>query len=293
MPKLDIVLDATMEDTFLTCEQKYYLRFIRNKSTDIKAAPLDRGDLVHIGLENYYDKLKGGYHMDDCIEQMLLTVNIRSLESELPHEKITFLKQVLIENVHFWREEDKRLEILEIETPFAYTLFEDDYIRFIMIGKIDLLTNDRRHDYFNLPYDHKSYDRDYPINQISNQFTNYSYATRSGYLVVNRIGMQKTLKPAEKYKRELLSFSRQQYDKWVKNQRILAYRYLFSASENEWPMNTTSCDKFNRICEYQQLCREGDPDAFTYKLHTNFKNIPPWDVSKSLGGSASSKIKKG
>jgi hypothetical protein len=82
-----------------------------------------------------------------------------------------------------------------------YLLYEDDDIRIYMTGKIDLRVNTKG--YTNLPYDHKTFSRSSPVNQMSNQFKNYCTA-KSNYLIVNRIGLQKTLKPHDKFLELLL-----------------------------------------------------------------------------------------
>jgi len=281
MSKINVALDATMLDMLQLCEQRFDYRFNQNKVSPEKPKALDRGSLVHLGTETYYKALKDKKPFDDSVMLMTAAVRLAGTESDLEPDICKRVLEVLHEYVEFWRTEDQRYEILEVEQPFSYVLFEDDEIRIIMIGKIDLLINDNQ--YLNMPIDHKSYDRDYPVKRFTNQFCNYSYATKSNYILVNKIGFQTSLKPEQKYKRVPLSYDPLILEDWKQNTIRWARRYVEAVVTNSWPMNLTSCDKFNRTCEYFEVCDSSGVEAKTYKLVANFKTAPKWDVSQSLG----------
>lgn len=282
---INVVLDATMLDTYQTCACKFNYRFNLNKTTMIKAKPLDRGGIVHIGFENYYQGLKDKLSFNSCVVRGIDAMNFAyAKESDLELKEFNKVIEVFIENTLRWRVIDENeLEILAVETPFTYELFSDEFIRIIMIGKIDLLVNYQS--YTNLPYDHKSYDRDYPLTRKTNQFCNYAYACNSNYLMVNRVGFQTSIKPEVKHKRSPLSYDPIFLEQWKKNVIIWAYKYLQSASEDEWEMNDTSCMKFNRLCEYLEICESSGIEAKIYKLESQFNTVEKWDVSKVHGES--------
>lgn len=279
--KLDICLDATMFDTFDTCECKYNYRFNFNLTSIDKPEPLDKGSLIHEGFEPYYLALKAGQPFEIALEQAKMGFDLAATESDLEPDTIRTMKNAMIENLNFWRHRDARREILEVEKPFAYILFEDQYIRITMIGKIDLLTNEDS--YTNLPTDHKTYARDFPILKTANQFCNYAYALNSNYLFVNRVGLQTSLPPEKKHKRVPLSYDPIFLESWRQNTIKHIYHYVECYSENSWPMRFTSCSKFNRICEYNDVCTSSGDEAKAYKLATQFKKTDKWDVAKSLG----------
>jgi hypothetical protein len=159
-------------------------------------------------------------------------------------------------------------------------LYEDDEVRIHMAGKIDLLYSDEKHE--NMPLDHKTHDRESEVLRMSNQFKNYSYAVKSNYLTVNRIGFQKTLKAHEKFKRPMLSYDDLLLEEWKENVIKVVFHYLRCAAENSWPMNETSCDKYHRRCEYYDVCDSSGKEAKFYKLNANYITAEPWDVSKVL-----------
>lgn len=282
MSKIDIVLDATMLDTFMSCAAKFNMRFKMNKTTEKKVAALDKGSLVHAGMEGYYKSLKEHQRYTDCVDAGVQDIRIlAATDSDLEPSEVSRIVDVCIDNWDYWRVADQRFEILEVERPFVYNLHEDDKVRILMIGKIDLLVNDNT--YLNLPFDHKSYERDFPVKRLTNQFINYSNAVGSNYLMVNRIGFQKTVARELKYKRVPLSYDPLIIEQWKQNVIKWAYLYLEYEMIGQWPMNLTSCDKYNRLCEYYEVCDSSGEESKIYKLTANFKTDKPWDVSAALG----------
>lgn len=285
MAKVNIVFDATMLDTYEVCDWKFNLRFNLNKVTPTKAKPLDRGGLFHVGQENYWQQLKDGGSTDQnwvrAVEKGLVSTRVAAMESDLDSAEVNRIFEVQEEVFKRWKNVDLMYEILAVEQAFMYPLYDDENFRILMIGKIDLLVNIPGK-YENLPIDHKSYERDFPVRRNTNQFTNYACAVGSSYLLVNRIGMQTSISPDKKHKRVPLSYDPLFFDSWKQNVIRWAMRYYDSTENNDWPMNTTSCDKFNRICEYYEICDTSGEQNKIYKLNTNFKTDTPWDVSKAI-----------
>lgn len=278
---IEISLDATMLDTFVSCPAKFNYRFNMNKSSLEKPAPLDKGGLIHVGKEAYYLALKEKLSFSEALELAVNAFNQSTVESDLDPSDITFLRKVLIENLTYWKQTDLNMEILEVESSFAYELFVDEVIRITMIGKIDLLYKDTKLGI--VPQDTKTYQRDYPVYRRKNQFCNYAYATGSSYLIVDRVGLQTSLPPDKKHKRKPLSYDPLFLEQWKQNVVKWCYWYLECASTNVWPMNDTSCDKFGRLCEYDPICDSSGTEAKIYKLNTDFRSVDKWDVARSLG----------
>jgi hypothetical protein len=286
MPKANILLDATMLDTYELCPARFNYRFNLNRVTPEKAKPLDRGTLVHLGLEDYYKALQKKESFEQAKKVLIHSVQVASVDSDLDADTVSRVIDVLIEHCNRWRDRDEALEILEIEKSFIYVLYEDDNVRILMMGKIDLIVNEIINGmrYENVVYDHKSYDRDFPLKRLNNQFCNYSVATESNYLFVNRVGFQTSIKPEIKHKRVLLTYDPMFLEQWKKNTvKIILDRYLESVASDNWTMNLTSCDKYNRLCEYYEVCDSSGEEAKSYKLHTNFNIGEKWDVSALLG----------
>lgn len=281
MSKYNICLDSTMLDTLMSCECKFNYRFNLNKVTVEKADPLERGSLLHLGYETYFNGVKNGKNFKERIDESLAVIRSESTLTELPTEKVDRLIIAFNESCEYYQSRDEQMEVLAVEQAFSYVLYEDEIIKIVMIGKIDLLVNEPG--YTNLPYDHKSYEREYPLDRKANQFCNYSYATGSNYLMVNKVGLQTTLPVIKKHKRIPLSYDPLFHAQWKENIVKWSYRYLECVQTNEWPLNVTSCSKYNRPCEYTEVCDSSGIEAKLYKLEANFNVAPIWDVSKSLG----------
>lgn len=295
--KANIVLDASKVDLFETCPKRYDFRHNHNKGlpTIEKAPALDLGSLAHGGLEVYFNLLKVGKNYNDRMHSTLMKMGEASSDpdqSNLEPKEVSILIRAVEQSCDYWRSEDENcLEVLAVEQPFAYVLYEDDNIRIIISGKIDLLVNfnsiGRGASYTNLPIDHKTYSRESMLLRKSNQFINYCSAIGSNYLVVNRIGLQdpdvKNPKTAEeKFKRLPLSYDPIYLQDWKDNLiKMLLNEYLTCVAENYWPEKPTSCNKFNRLCEYYRICDSSGSDVKASKLE-EYVDQEKWDVTKGL-----------
>ena len=297
-PKANIILDASKIDLFETCPARYNFRHNKNKGLPIiyKNKSLDKGSLAHEGLAVYYRLLAEGQHYNDRMQACLMKIGEISsdpMQSNSSDEDIERVSRAIEECCDYWRAEDEAtLEILEVEQPFAYVLFEDDTIRIIISGKIDLLVNQRsiggRSEYKRLPIDHKTYERDNILLRKSNQFINYCAATGSNYLWVNRIGLQdpdakKPMTAEEKFKRLPMSYDPIYIADWKSNlTAMLIQEYLTCVATDKWPEKPTSCNKFQRLCEYYPICDSSGDEAKMFKLENDYVEQSIWDVTEKM-----------
>src|SRR5215203_2358078 len=168
-------MDMSQYDTFRMCEEKYHNRYRLNLHPLEKAKPLDRGTLVHLAAETYYEDLKNGVAYQDAVNRALSAVRMAGIDTELDVDEILRIIEVMEEYFDHWRVADQRFQVIEVEKPILYLLHETDYWKLYLSGKIDLIITDNQ--YTNVPWDHKSYDRSYPTSRMPNQFKNYCYAT--------------------------------------------------------------------------------------------------------------------
>lgn len=295
--KVNIVIDASQLDLFLLCEARYNYRYNMNLSRPVyeKSTGLDRGSIVHDGQEVYWGLLQKQVKYSERVEAALMKMREVASNPDVSNsspEELNFYLSVMEQNWEYWRFEDETLEVLAVEQPFMYQLYEDDVIRLFLSGKIDVLVNKPAlagsAEYLNLPIDHKTFDRDSPISRLSNQFMNYAAVCQSNFLLVNRIGFHKldgkTPKPPEhKFKRVPLSYDPQLLQEWKDNvTMVLVDKLLPCLASGRWPMNFTSCLKFNRLCEYYEICESSGKEAKAFKIEGNYVKIAPWDVTKKL-----------
>lgn len=291
--KATIIFDPSNIDLFELCEARYNYRVNLRRSLPViqKNRSLDKGTLAHTGFETYYKLLAdGGTGFANRIDAMTLKMRVAASDPDISNMDVSEAEElisVVQENLDFWRHEDEMLTIHQVEQVFAYVIYEDEDVRIIMSGKIDLLVDkpavSGSSGYTNLPIDHKTYSRDSGVLRLSNQFQCYAKTVESNYLIVNRVGLQKTLKPEEKYKRLPLSYDPMILEQWKDNLvKIVLEKYLNCVAMNSWPMNFTSCLKFNRLCEYYEVCDSSGEAAKKFKLESNYIDADPWDVTKEI-----------
>lgn len=288
--KANIILDASKIDLFETCPARYNMRHNLNKGTKGKAEALDKGSLAHEGMEVYFKLLAEGKKFADRMQATIMKIRECSADptnSDLDPDDVNILISAVEQSCDYWRSEDENcIEVLSVEAPFAYVLFEDEFVRIIISGKIDLLCNfhgiGRSSSYVNLPLDHKTFSRDSMVLRKSNQFINYCAAVGSNYLIVNRIGLQKTVKPEEKFKRLPMSYDPVYIQDWKDNlTKMIINEYLTCVTEKHWPEKPTSCYKFNRLCEYYDVCDSSGQEAKLHKL-SDYAEVDVWDVTNKL-----------
>lgn len=282
MGKVNIVFDMSKYDLFRLCEARYNYRHNLLIGPPGKNEALDRGSLIHVGAEIYYQGLKDGLGYEKSSNAALSKIREAGvISTDLDNEVINQVIDVMEEYFDYWQVADQGFTINEVEQPFMYELFANDEVRIFLAGKIDLVVSDNR--YENEPYDHKSYSRTYDTGRMSNQFKNYCVATKSNYLTVNKIGLQKTLKPHQKFVRVKLTYDPIILEEWKQNViTSLMNNYLMCVAEQKWPMNETSCDKYNRRCEFYEICDASGLAAKNYKINNNYIKLEPWDVTKVM-----------
>ncbi|MET0786288.1 MAG: PD-(D/E)XK nuclease family protein [Paenisporosarcina sp.] len=282
MAPLNVVFDMSKYDLFRLCEQRYNLRHNLNIGKPGKPEQMERGSLMHVGFETYYEALMHHMKYDDAVTAALSKIREAGVcSTDLDNDVINRCIDVAEENFDYWRIQDQGIVINAVEQPFMYELYSSDNIRLFMAGKIDLVVSDNR--YENEPWDHKTYDRTYEVGRMNNQFKNYCTALKSNFLTINKVGFQKTLKPHEKYKRPRLTFDPIILEEWKQNViTTLMNNYLTCVAENKWPMNETSCEKYNRRCEFYEICDASGLPAKNYKINHDYIKLEPWDVTKIM-----------
>lgn len=276
--KLHAVVDSQLYETIQLCPQKYNLSFNFNIRPFKKKFALERGSVVHSFFEDYYLALKEGIEWEKALDIGVQAANKSAHETEtLLSEEIEWEIEMLKRAAHFYRFDGWKP--IEVEQPFLVQIYDSDDLAIYLAGKIDLVTDTTS--LKNVPVDHKSYSRWMEPSKSTNQFIFYALATDSRYLIVNRIGTQKTLQDNERFRRVTLSYTREYLENEKKNIIWWVKQLQFHVETGTWPKNRSSCDKFGG-CDFKPLCDAENESAFKWLMDTMFKKVEPWDVTKVL-----------
>lgn len=164
---------------------------------------------------------------------------------------------------------------LAVEDVRGAVIYEDDEIEVMWKAKFDLIVDTNQ---AILSIDHKTMkQRRDPIN-LNNQFMGQCVLMKSRNMIINTIGFQTSLKPAEKFERKMISYSGDRLAEWVTE--IVPYwaKVLVNYNEtNNWPPNYTHCENKYGFCMYREVC-ESDRGMRQEIFRLNFIKGKVWDI---------------
>jgi hypothetical protein len=195
---------------------------------------------------------------------------------ELAIEEVEAVSYQFQEYIKFYK--DDPWSTLAVEEVGSKELFCDDSVHIIYDFKIDRLA--QRGDII-APWDYKTSKKRSEVSSLSNQFIGYAWGTDSSYVVVDKIGFQKTLSPQERFQRILLSYDAERIEEWRQNSIHWALIYLdMLENQSAGHMNLTSCDKYSG-CIYRSICEKSTSNR-QWVIDRDFQAGEPWDVAKTL-----------
>lgn len=285
-------IDSQILNMMQLCARKAQYSFIYNLQPHEKEEALEKGDLMHKMLEVYYSmKLDAGANRGSAIWMELREQGIhpigdaigRAIEAGLYFASSMSIPSEVSEEVidqfrayteYYQHDEWHPLAVEEVGSKIIY---EANDTRIVYNFKMDLVAEKGR---IVAPFDHKTGSRRQEPSSMSNQFIGYCYGLGVDNIIVNKIGFQKTLKPAERFQRYVLTISQDRIKEWLDNAVYWTLQYAKFVEDNYFPMNLTSCDKYSG-CIFRRIC-ETDPDNRGWKLERDFKTVEEWDVARSL-----------
>ena len=310
-----VSIDSTILNTLQLCARKCFYSFELHLQQPDKAEPLERGDLLHKMLELYYGMNFATTKLNDrtwiakpdndtvvqCIEAGLFQYG----EDHSPWERrvkmsvecgrffatkmaleINDVEEIIFqfgEYTKFYRYD--KWEPLAVEEVGTKILYEDDEIILVYNFKIDLIMSNGS---IIAPFDHKTSKKRQHPSSLSNQFTGYAYGLDKMHVIVNKIGFQKTLKPSERFQRDLLTYDATRISEWVQNTVEWQFDFMDHRERGVWPMNFTSCDKYSG-CHFSKLC-EKSAEAREWIMERDFVKGKAWDVASILEGKTNNDI---
>jgi len=286
-PKRIVAVDSQKLDALASCMYMYKLKFgtpdaaASGKQPIIVPDYFERGDLVHTLMEAYY-KMKA--HRSrwkqnkrthaDVVQAAINVARWKASKMALDIAEVEMVIDAFLQYAeHFENDNWTDSNIVFVEKVGSKVLYDDPTLLILYEVKIDmgLKLNGNL-----TPVDHKSAKARRDPNALSNQFRGYCWFLGANTLIVNEFGFQKTLKPAEKFRRLALQFSDSQLNEWAENAIFWVKNGLELIDRNYYPQNFTSCDKYSG-CIFKPTICQADPEVRDYKLQQFFKDRT-WDV---------------
>jgi hypothetical protein len=292
-----ISLDSTILNAVQKCARFYQNNHQKFLQPPDKAEALERGDLLHKIFEIVYGLEANIAREESDTWQLLAEIGIKPTQdmkredilklalNEAPNffagkmslEPSEVEETIYQSRAYFQHYENDSWETLAVEEVGSRLLHEDADLQIIYNAKIDRIA--RRGDLI-MPWDHKTSKRRQDPSSLSNQFMGYAWILNSSHMLVNKVGFQKTLKPAERFQRDILTYSADRLEEWRLNTIWWVRLLLHFIEEGEFPMNLTSCDKYSG-CIYKNLC-ESSPEGRQWKEERDYERGKAWDVASIL-----------
>lgn len=280
MSKEIIVFDSQRLTGIQHCAYRYDLVFNQNVAPVLKEEPLESGDLMHKMLEAYYRGANARHEVGkEIMIKACTTIGERhAAELSLQTEEVDDCIRVFKEYVEFYWNEPH--QTLAVEKVASRVIYEDEQVQFIYEGKMDWVVS--LGNVSVMPADHKRYSRRWEILPLNNQFMGYCWLLNVSNMMVNRIGMQRTVKPEDKFLRPIMSYPVGVIDAWVKNTIWWMWFYTECVRKGEWPQNFTSCDKYLKAngdmgCQFKGVCIQS-PEHRLHTIKNLFVERDPWDI---------------
>lgn len=304
--KKNVILDATILSSLMSCARYHDIRFNhRMVLARGKSNSLEIGSLIHKVLEVYYKHKIEGFSHSQAVGQALIAgqlyingcpycANVVESETKLScgHEMQEYpgMQNTPEQNEHnvtgwqfglqtceqyFEFYKNDSFVPLAVEHVKKELLYEDDEIRVGWKAKIDLSLDTNQIGIVSM--DHKTMKQRRDKTKLSNQFLGHCFLLNSRNVIVNKIGLQTSLKIEERLSREIVSYSADHIEEW-KTEIVpyYAYKYLQFTETGYWPPDYTHCDSIYGSCMYKPVC-ESDRHMREEVLRAEFVKAPLWD----------------
>ena len=277
--KTILCFDATEYDNFDMCRFRWHMFHHRHIRAKTMESIFEKGTFLHFLLEQYYKKRTIGPVDQSIIEEIAEIGRIESLKYELSLEDVSSHLFQFREYAAFYA--DEGIVPLHVEEPFTVKIYEDETLEIYISGLPDLIFRyESDKPGVKNVMDHKRMERVYNYSPLRNQFLMYATAMQTDTVIVNKVGFQKTKSRKERFLRTPFIYPQEIIDEWKQDVIDGGKQMLLHYSNNYFPRNRTSCEKWNG-CYLQRYCTTR-PRGREFLIGTEYLVGQPWDAGRKL-----------
>lgn len=277
IPKKNVILDATMLSTLMSCARKYEFQFQYHlQPADGKSPSLEMGSIVHTYLEYYYKHVIEGTNKKDAHGYGMAAAQTYAASGEVQNtgeeDKALALDTCELYNEHY---KNDSWTPLTVESSEMQQIYEDDEIRVGWAAKFDLKVD---HTTGILPVDHKTMKQRRDSLHLNNQFIGQCILSKTRTMMINKVGFQKSLKPKDRFTRVIMNYTLDLMTEW--QSEIVPYwaKVLLSYKDSGYfPPNWTNCENKFGFCPFKDVCGS-NPNMRQYILENDFKVGEAWSI---------------
>jgi len=261
------IVSPSSLDTLEACMRRYFYTKVAHLAPKEKNEALIRGDFTHEILENYYNGKKDlrPDNLHETLEYASKRASERiDLESSLAEVCIDVFREYALHYVN------QDWEILGVEAKFSRVLYENEVVKILFEGKMDLVVNINGKV---IPIDHKTRARKEDPNKLANQYIGYAWAVDTNMVIENEIGFQTSKKAAEKFRQSVMSYTAANINEWHENAVYHSLRAYELTKENFFPMSPAAC----KFCNYYEIC-ETTPESRPFKIGRDYTENEAYDL---------------
>lgn len=268
------------------CEVQYYYEKVeRFKLVGESNSYMDEGTLIHWMLAVFYKMAIEDPNADYAsrIEKAIdAGIKKASLDDalDIQGDRLHFLRDTIFRYADYYK--DETWKPVAVEQPFTITLYEGEDIeteegiieglRILFEGIIDLLIVEPGSEDL-IPVDHKSTSRFDKVNQASNlsgQFMGYAVSLNCQKVIENKIGLQTSYSPKQRFVRHVITFDADVMEEWKGFTIVKAQRIDQAIQHNFY---IPAYDKTCNTCSFGNICYS-KPSVRSWKLKKDYLKLP-------------------